>query len=466
MKTDIAIIGGGPGGYIAALRAAQLGAKVALAERERVGGVCLNLGCIPTKALLRNAEVLETVRRAGEFGVRVGAPAVDWPAMQARKTQVVERLVSGVELLLRQAGVTVLPGHARFISPTTLAVEGKEVSERVEADRFIIATGSRPASLPVPGLDSPAVLDSTGALALSELPESLIIVGGGAVGVEFASLFHALGVEVTLIEMLPRLLPRMEAMLGRTLERALKRRKLQVLTDTRLKQVKDLGGQLEVEVEGRAGTQALRSQKMLLAVSRLPNVENVGLQEAGVRYDRRGIAIDEGMRTNVPHIYAIGDVTGGVMLAHWASHMGVAAAENALGGSVALRDRAVPSCVFSLPEVASVGLSEEEASEKGHEVLVGEFPFLANGKALAHGETEGAVKFVAEKKYGQILGLHIIGLHASDLILLGGLALTLEATLDEFKETIAPHPTLCEAISEAALDALGIPLSIPTRKRR
>ena len=466
MKADIAVIGGGPGGYIAAIRAAQLGARTALVERGSLGGVCLNVGCIPTKALLRSAEVFQLVCDAAEFGVQVGEPVVDWGAMQARKGTVVDRLVSGVGFLLQKAGVEVLEGHGRFISPAAVSVEGKELIELVEADRFIIATGSRPASIPVPGLDSPAVLDSTGALGLSELPASMVVVGGGAVGVEFASIFQTLGVEVTLVEMLPRLLPRMEEMLGKTLIRSLKKRGVRVLTDTPLKEVKDRGGMLDIVLQKPKGEETIQAEKMLLAVSRRPNVENVGLEKAGISFSRRGIPVDEGMCTNVSHIYAIGDVVGGVMLAHWASHMGVAAAENALGGHVRLDEKAIPSCVFCSPEVASVGLSEEEAREKGYDVVLGEFPFLASGKAIAHGEAEGSAKVVADAKHGEILGLHVIGPHASDLIPTGGLALELEATLDELKDTIMPHPTLGEAIAEAALVALGIPLSVPASKRR
>ncbi len=465
MKTDLAVIGGGPGGYVAALRAAQLGARVVLIEREKLGGVCLNVGCIPTKALLHSAKVYEMVRNAGEYGVRASEAQMDWPAMQARKEKVVERLVSGVGVLLKKANVTLLAGHGRFLSPRVVVVEGKGVNEQVEADQIIIATGSRPASLPVPGLDSPLVLDSTAALALPQLPASMIVIGGGAIGVEFANLFHSLGVDVAVVEMLPRLLPLMDATLGETLERSFKRRKIKTCTETRLKQVKDVGGRLEVEVEGKSGTQTLQGEKMLLAVGRRPNVENVGLEEAGVQFSRKGIAVDAALRTNVPHIYAIGDVVGGIMLAHWASHMGIAAAENALGGHARLSEKAIPQCVFTSPEIASVGLSEQEARDKGYDVRVGIFPFLANSKAVAQGETEGSVKVVAEAKYGEILGLHIVGPHASDLILQGGLALTLEATLDELRAMIAPHPSLGEAVIESALAALGIPLHIPASKR-
>ena len=465
MKTDVAIIGGGLGGYVAALRATQLGAKVVLIEREKLGGVCLNVGCIPTKALLHCAEVAETVRGAAKFGVQTSAPQIDWPAMQTHKTKVVERLVSGVGVLLKKADVTILNGHGRFLSPHLIAVEGKEVSEQVEADKVIIATGSRSATLPVPGLDSPAVLDSTAALALDKLPASIIIIGGGAIGVEFASLFHSLGVEVTLVEMLPRLLPLMDATMSDLQERFFKRRKMTVLTETKLKQVKDAGGQLEVEVETKMGTQTLRAEKMLLAVGRRANVENLDLEKAEVQFSRKGIPVDAAMRTNVSHIYAIGDVVGGMMLAHWAAHMGISAAENAMGGHVKLEHTAIPQCVFSLLEIASVGLSEQEARDKGYDVRIGAFPFLANGKALAQGESEGSVKVVAEGKYGQILGVHIAGPHASDIILAAGVGLTLEATWDEFRATIAPHPTLGEALMEAVLSAMGIPLHIPANKK-
>jgi dihydrolipoamide dehydrogenase len=460
IQSDIAIIGAGPGGYVAALRAAQLRAKVVLIEKDRVGGVCLNWGCIPTKTLLRTAEVLTLAREAANYGVVVADARLDWAAAQKRKDGVVRRLTGGVKLLLEKAGVQVLAGTARFVSPGALEVTGRDGLERVEAGSYVIATGSRPASLPIPGLEGPGILTSDGALSLESLPASLLIIGAGPIGVEFATLFQACGVQVSLVEVLPRVLPTLEADLGAEVERALKKARVKVYTASKVSKVESRGGRYLVNVQSVSQEIAVEVDRVLLAVGRQPNVEELGLAALGIEAEKAGIRVDGHMRTNAPHVYAVGDVTGGILLAHVAMHEGIVAVENALGHERVMNYDAVPSCVFTWPEVATVGLTEEAARQQGYDVQVGKFPFRANGKALAQGEHDGLVKVVAESKYGQILGVHIVGPHASDLIQEGTLALMLESTLDELEATIHPHPTLSEALAEAGLAAKGRALHI------
>ena len=453
---DVAVIGAGPGGYVAALRAAQLGAQVVLVERDRVGGVCLNQGCIPSKTLLRSVEVYRLAREGERFGVTASEVKLDWTVAQARKREIVKRLVGGVERLLAQAGVEVVRGEARFVSPDAVVVRGGGRGDRIEARHFIIATGSHPARLPIPGLELPGVMDSQAALELEELPQSICIIGGGAIGVEFATLFAGAGVKVTLIEMLPQLLPTLDHSLGRGLRWSLERQGVEVLAGARVTGVEVANGGLKVTTLTEGGGRQVRAEKVLCAVGRWPNVEGLGLDAARVRYDASGIQVDERMRTNVPTIYAIGDVAQGRwQLAHVASHEGLVAAENSCGQTTWMRYTAVPACVFSSPEVASVGLSEEEAREQGGDVRVGTFALNGNGKALAYGQPEGFVKIVAEGEYGQVLGVHAIGPHVSELIMEGVMAITLEATLEEFAAAIHPHPTVSEALAEAALAVEG-----------
>jgi dihydrolipoamide dehydrogenase len=459
-RSDIAVIGAGIGGYVAALRARQLGASVVLVERDRIGGVCLNWGCIPTKTLLRSAEVLHLARGASKYGVTVGNVGLDWSAVQKRKEQVVGRLTGGVKFLLEKAGVEVMGGTARFASPTELVVSADDATTPLQAERFVIATGSRPASLPIPGLAEADVLKSDDVVDISALPGSVLIIGAGPIGVEFATLFCACGVKVTLVEILPHVLPTLDPDLGAQVERGLKKLKADVYTGSKVTGVEAQGDLQVVSIETASGETTVQVEKVLLAVGRRPNVEDIGLDAAGVTLAKSGIEVDERMCTRVPHIFAVGDVTGGLLLAHVASEEGVAAAENALGHERVVRYDAVPSCVFSWPEVATVGLGEEQAVANGFNLRVGRFPFRANGKALAYGDYEGLVKVIADAEYGQILGVHIVGPHASDLIQEATMALTLEATLDEFEATIHPHPTLTEAVAEAALAARGRALQI------
>ena len=452
VQTDIAVLGGGPGGYVAALRAAQLGARVVLVEENQIGGVCLNVGCIPTKALLRSAEVYRTLQRAEAFGLKLeGSVTPDWPSIQARKERTVEQLVYGVGVLLRKAGVQVLPGRGRFVAPKTLEVTLADSVQRVDAANIVIATGSRPMQLPLPGFDLPGVIDSTGALALEDLPRRLLIVGGGVIGVEFAEIFNAFGVEVTIVEMLSSLLPLMDADLGDALAWKFGQRDVELHLDSRVTRVDAVDGGLQATVATPDSEKNLKADKILVAVGRRASLEDLGLEIAGVCVEKTGIPVNAQMQTNVPGICAIGDVTGGMQLAHVASQGGEVAVESALGHASALNLKTVPSCVYTDPEIASVGLTEAQAREAGHDVRVGRFPLNANGKALTYGETDGLVKVVSEADFGEVLGLHIVAPHASDLIHEGGLALTLEATLDEIIATVHGHPTLGEAVREAAL---------------
>jgi len=459
----IAVIGAGPGGYVAALRARQLGARVTLIERERVGGVCLNWGCIPTKALLRTAEVLHTAREAEKFGVQTGAVELDWKKAQERKDQVVAQLVGGVEVLLQKAGVEIIKGEARFSEPWKLHVNTPQGVEVLRPTRIIIATGSSPMSLPIPGIDLPQVIGSTEALSLQELPRRLLIIGGGAIGVEFAALFGICGVEVTLVELLPRLVPTVDHDIGEALAWTLGQQGIAVHTGSRVTRIAPAGSAVTCTVEGPQGTFDVTVDNVLLAVGRKPNVEGLALDVAGVHYSAKGIAVNNRMETNVPGIYAIGDVVGGSMLAHVAMRQGVVAAENACGKESFINYKAVPACIFTIPEAATVGMSEEQARQAGHDVMIGKFALVNNGKAVAAGEFNGFIKIVADRRFGEILGLHIVGPHASDLILEGTLAINLEATLEEIDTTIHAHPTLGEAIVEAALAAQGRALHVPAK---
>ena len=470
IQTDIAILGGGPGGYVAALRAAQLGAQVTLIEEQEIGGVCLNVGCIPTKALLRSAEVYRTLLRAEEFGLKLeGNIKPDWPAIQARKKSIISRLVGGVEMLLRRAGVRVIQGRGVFATSHELEVTTAGGAQRVRAENIVIATGSRPVRLPLPGIDpsagsgqvSPGVLDSTGALALERLPKRLLIIGGGVIGVEFADLFNAFGVQVTIVEMLPALLPQMDVDLGQALSHTMVKRGVKLYLDSRVTGLEHSENALRVAVITPEGEMVIETDNVLVAVGRRPNVKDLGLETAGVRFAKGGIPVNAQMQTNVPGIYAIGDVTGGLLLAHAASLGGEVAVENALGHRAAFDPKTIPSCVYTEPEIASVGLTEAQAREQGYDVRLGRFPLNANGKALTYGETEGFIKITSETKLGEVLGLHIVAPHASDLIHEGGLALALEATLDELVATVHGHPTLGEAIREAALAAGDGALHLP-----
>jgi dihydrolipoamide dehydrogenase len=459
---DLVIIGGGPGGYVAAIRAAQLGAKVALVEKDRVGGTCLNRGCIPTKALVRSVEVLQLVDQAPAFGVIVEEPAFDFARIMARKDEVVARLVGGVEGLLEAHKVEVVPGTATIPQPGLVLVKTANGDRRLATENVVIATGSVPASPPIAGLDAPGVLTSAEVLELEEVPDSLAVIGGGVIGLEFAAIFHALGTRVTVLEMLSTLLPTVDGELARRYRSYLQQEGVEVHLRARVEDIRPKGDGLAVRVADSG--EEVEAEKVLLATGRVPYTEGLGLEELGVQRERGAIVVDERLATNVPGIYAIGDVTGGIMLAHLASRQGEVAVENILGHPVAMHYRAVPNCVFTLPEIAGVGLTEGEAKSEGFDYEIARFPFSASGRALTIGETTGLVKLICERESGKVLGMHIMGPQASDLIAEGTLAIQMGATARDIAETIHAHPTLPEAIMEAA-KAAAFGEAIHYRKR-
>jgi dihydrolipoamide dehydrogenase len=486
---DLVIVGGGPGGYPAAIRAAQYGLKVAVVEKERPGGVCLNWGCIPTKAMLRSAEVLETMQHSQDFGVLADNVRLDYPAVLKRKDAVVKQLTDGVGQLLKANGASLVSGHARFTGPTSIEVVGVgksplgqggplynapadakgQPTARLNAKHVIIATGSTPTDLPIEGVDSPGVINSDGAFLLKEIPKHIVIVGGGAVGTEWATMFSAFGSQVTLVELLPGLLPNEDEDMGRQLARSFQKRGIKVQTGSTVKKIEPSGKRgLKVTITDKDGNnpQTVEADNVLIGVSRRPNTLDLNLDRTGVQTDRRGyIQVDERMRTNVPNVFAIGDVVGKVLLAHVATHQGLVAAGVVAGHDEKMDYKAVPAATFTHPEVASVGLTEAKAREAGHDVVVGRFPFAALGRAQTYGSTDGLIKIVADRKYGEVLGVHIIGPSASDLIPEAVLALNLEATLEDIANTIHAHPTLGEGSMEASLVALGLPVHVGPSRR-
>ena len=466
MDVDVAVLGGGPGGYSAAIRAAQLGAKVVCIEKDAtLGGTCLNVGCIPTKAWVQTAHALKDAEETfAKLGVRVGEATLDFAASNTWKAGVVAGLTSGVAGLLKANGVEWVKGRGTFTGPTTIQVEG---GESVTFKSAIVATGAFPARPPIEGLDSPRCLDSTGLLAQTEVPKRLVILGGGIIGAEFASIFSRFGSEVTIVEMLPRLIPAEDDDAATELAKQFKKRGIALHLGKQCTKVVDTGSELVVHFgEG----ETVSTDLMLVAVGRVPLVEGLGLEAAGVTFDRRqGIATDEQRRTNVPGIFAVGDVAGHWQLAHTAFREGEVAAENAMGHHATIDPRvAVPRPIYTDPEIAGVGLTEAQAREEygAENVAVGVFPLLANARAAMMNETTGWVKSIHETKYGELLGLVMVGPHVTDLIEVGVVALDAEATVETIADGIAPHPTLAEAIKEAGLVALGRPIHLPPKRKK
>jgi len=454
-RADVVIVGGGPAGYVAAIRAAQLGGKVTVVEKEKVGGVCLNVGCIPTKTLVRSCEVLYLIKKAQEFGLEVDDARVNFTRLMARKIKVVNRLVAGVEYLLKKNKIRLIKGKATLTDSSTIEVRG-EKEERIKAEKIIIATGSHPVSLPLQGVDNQIVLTSTEALEIKDIPESLLIVGAGAIGVEFAYIYNSLGSKVTLIEMLPHILPGEDSEISEQLKKNMIKRGIEIFTESTLESVKKQGEKHSGVLKTTQGKKEVLFDKMLVSIGRKPNSQDLGLEKAGVETDEKGwVKVNLRMQTTSPNIYAAGDITGRYLLAHVASMEGEIAAENAMGENSRINYRAVPRFICSMPELAAVGLTEEQARKKGYRIKVGKYPFMANGKSIILGEREGMVKIVCDAETEEILGLHILGPQATDLILEGTLAINQESTIKEIIDTIHPHPTLGEALREAALDAQG-----------
>ncbi|WP_088006388.1 dihydrolipoyl dehydrogenase [Indiicoccus explosivorum] len=465
---DLVILGGGTGGYVAAIRAAQLGLKTAVVEKGELGGTCLHRGCIPSKALLRSAEVFSTAKNhAADFGVKTGKVSLDFKRVQERKQGVVDQLHKGVQALMKKGKVDVYDGFGRILGPSifspnpgTISVEmtNGEENEMLIPKNVIIATGSRPRTLPGLDIDGEKILSSDEALQLEQLPQSMLIVGGGVIGIEWASMLNDFGVEVTVIEYADRILPTEDEDISKEMTKLLKKKGIKfatgakVLGDTLEKE--DKGISVKAELGGK--TEKFQAEKMLVSVGRQANVENIGLENTDIQKENGFIQVSKTFQTKESHIYAIGDVIGGLQLAHVASHEGIAAVEHIHSGNVHPIDyEKVSRCIYSSPEASSVGITEQQAKERGFDVKVGKFPFAAIGKALVYGESDGFVKIVADKKTDDILGIHMIGPHVTDMISEAGLAMVLDATPWEIAETIHPHPTLTEVIGEAALAVDG-----------
>ena len=451
---DIGIIGGGPGGYVAAIRAAQLGKRVVLVEKERVGGLCLNWGCIPSKALLSNAEVVHLVREAGKYGISFENPAYDMGKAIDRSRQIVDQMVKGVEFLLGKNGVRTIIGEASVESPTRVRVRG--LDEPLDVQNIVIAAGARPRALPGMATDGETIIGSREALALRERPESVIVVGGGPIGVELSQFWRAYEVDITILEALDHLLPLEDVEISVQLERAYKKQGFKVITGASVGGAVARDGRAAVTFTAGGKEQMLEAEKILIGIGFEANVEGLGLDKVGVEMDRGWVKTDDALQTTAPGIYAIGDVTGRMNLAHVASAMGVMVVERLAGReSPSLDYTRLPRATFCQPEVGSVGLTEQQARDAGHEVKIGKFPMRANGRAKALDQVDGLVKIVADAKTGETLGIHIVGPLASEMLAEASLAMTLEATPRELGWTVAAHPTLGETVKEAALAVDG-----------
>jgi len=462
-RKRLAIIGGGPAGYVGALRATQLGAEVTLIEKKEVGGVCLNVGCIPTKTLTSTAHLYSLMKRAANWGIMVNSPVLNWAQVMKRKDQVVRRLVNGVKFLLKERKVTQLSGTASFLDEKNLLINKTDGgTEKLEADFILICTGSVPIELKIPGADLDGVVDSTGALCFDEIPRSLLIVGGGYIGCEFASIFHSFGTEVIIVEMLSQILPGEDDEIASLLRRKWEKEGMRIYTDSRVTGISSTDSQLKkVKITSPQGELEIESEKVLISVGRKAFTEGLNLSVIGVNQEKGNIKVDEFLKTNIEDIYSAGDCIGNYLLAHVASMEAEVAVENALGGTIAMDYTVVPRCIFTYPEIGGVGLTEKEALARGHKIKIGRFPFIANGRALAEDETEGMVKIIAEEKSDKILGCIILGNRGTDLIAELALGIKKEMKIKDLIETIHAHPTLSEAVRESALKAEGRPLHIP-----
>jgi dihydrolipoamide dehydrogenase len=463
VKYDVVVLGAGPGGYVAAIRAAQLGLKTAIVEKKWLGGVCLNVGCIPSKALLKNAELVHTLReRASEFGIQVDNLKVDYSAAVKRSRQVSSRLTKGVGFLMKKNNIDVFMGAGKLAARDKIVVTGEDgKTQEVSAKNIIIATGAYSANIPGVEVDGQKVVSYTEAILQETRPEKAVIIGAGAIGVEFATVWSSYGTQVTIVEMLPRVLPLEDEEASTELARAFKKRGVELMTSTKVLGIEKTAKGVVVKVSSDAGEKALEADQALVAIGFKPNTANIGMEAAGVKTDKRGfIEVDDRLATNVPGIYAIGDVTGKLLLAHVASAMAVAAAENIAGVETSTLDyRMMPRAVFSSPQVASFGLTEAQAKEQGYDIKVGRFNFMANGKALGLGEGAGFAKIITDAKYGEILGAVMVGPEASELLPELTLAQRSEMTAEEIAHNVHTHPTLSEVLMEAAHAVNGEPLN-------
>ena len=458
MSYDIAIIGGGPGGYVAAIYAGKKKARVALIEKDELGGTCLNRGCIPTKALIHSASIVNEIKQAKRFGITTQDIQIDWNTIQKNKEAIVKTLTKGVENLLKANDVKTYKGEAKLSDKNTIEITYQTgQKETITVQTIILATGSSPVILPIPGHDLDGVITSDEALSFEELPESMLIIGGGVIGIELGYIYNTLGVDITIVEMLPQILPRQDEEIQKELRKILERQGIKIYTSSKVKTIEKSQDKLITTFETPEGAKQIATHKVLMAAGRKPNIK--AAENLNLDIQKTGITVDEYLRTNIQNIYAIGDVTGKSMLAHVASHQGITAAKNALGQNKIMDYKVIPACIYTSPEAASVGLTEEEARQKYKDnIKIGRFPFIASGKALTLGERQGFVKIISDSKYNEILGVHILGPNATELIAEAALAIKLECTAEELAETIHAHPTLSEAVMEASFDVLGEPI--------
>ena len=465
IRIEALVIGAGPGGYVAGIRLGQLKKKALVVEKDKPGGICLNVGCIPSKALINASKIFDKIRHGADIGILADNPRVDMAKMQAWKCDVVSKLTGGVKTLLKANGCDYRTGVARFVSRNTvelLAPDGKAKTV-ITADHIVVATGSRPIEIPGFKFDGNRIVDSTGALDFASVPERFVVVGGGYIGIEIGTLYAKLGSKVTVVEALPNILAGNDPEIVQLVARKLKKLGVEVVTGAKAKSWAEKNGRAEVTIDVAGQDQTIEADKVLVAVGRRPNSEGLGLEEIGVKIDRGFVLVDRQLRTNVPGVYAIGDVAGQPMLAHKASHEAEVVAEVIAGHKAEMDVRAIPAVIFSDPEVASAGISAEEATKKGRAVKVGKFPFAALGRAIANADTDGFVKVVIDADSKEVLGIHVVGNGASDVIAEAALAIEMGALADDLSLTIHAHPTLPEAIMEAAKASLGEAIHIVNR---
>lgn len=464
----IVIIGGGPGGYVAAIRAAQLGAEVTLIENRHIGGTCLNVGCIPTKVLLNTMDLIDVLKNdAKEFGIIISEYDADWSKLQKRKNKIVKKLVGGINGLLKNNNITKIMGIGSFLNDHQIRVESQNVEDKpaevkvLDFDFAIIATGSTPVIIPIPGVDLPGIITSEEALSLDSVPESMCIIGGGVIGCEFASIYNAFGCKVTIVEMLPDIVANMDGDIVKPLKDKLLKEGVEIFTSTKVDAIQKTTEGLSVETSSKEGERSFPAEKVLLSIGRKPIIDTLNLDKIAIETERGAIKVNKNMRTNINNIYAIGDCNGGAMLAHVASAEGIVAVESMMGKKPNIDFKTIPYCVYTKPEIAGVGMTEAEAKANGYDVKIGLFPMYINGKAMIMGETTGVVKYIADASTGEILGLHMAGPRATDLIVEGGLAIRLEATVEELMAVIHAHPTVGEALQEAVHAVHGNAIHIP-----
>jgi len=462
MAYDVIVLGSGPGGYPAAIRASQLGKKVAIVERESLGGICLNWGCIPTKALLKSAQVYEYAKHASNYGIKVDNPMAEFEAVISRSRGVADKMSKGIQFLMKKNKIDVVMGNGKLIAANKLEVTAADGSKQIlEAKNIVLATGGRARELPSMPIDGKKIIGYREAMVLPVQPKSMIICGSGAIGSEFAYFYNSLGTKVTMVEFMPRLVPVEDDDISRELEKNFKKQGMTIMTSAEVTSVDISGAGVKAKVKTASGEETLEADILLSAVGVVANIENMGLEALGIKTDKGKISVDVNQQTNIPGIYAIGDCTPGQALAHVASKEGINAAEHLSGLHPEPMDyNNIPGCTYCLPEIASVGYTEKAAKDAGYELKIGKFPFVASGKAVASGATEGFVKVIYDAKYGEFLGCHMIGLNVTDLIAEAVVARKLETTAHEILNAVHPHPTMSEGLKEATAAAYGEAIDI------